>query len=113
MDARTHIIKWRSEKHLTTDDAAKQLDISVRLLEEIEAGGFTHPKIAMRIQNMIGLTEQEVKQLVSPNHVNDVLQHQVSIRNDRFNAGMPRIYTNQEAEYYDYIDQKFGRRQKA
>lgn len=112
-DARATMQSMRAKRGMNAHDAAKALQISPRLLEEIEAGGFTHPKIAQRIQKMFGLTDFETAQLVSPNHVDDVIKHQVSIRNDRFYGGGMKIYNDQEAEYFNYKDYRFGRSQKA
>jgi DNA-binding XRE family transcriptional regulator len=103
----------RAKRGMNVHDTAKALQISPRLLEEIEAGGFTHPKIALRIQEMFGLTDFETTQLVSPHHVDDVIKHQVSIRNDRFYGGGMKIYNDQETEYFNYKDHRFGRSQKA
>lgn len=112
-DARATIRARRFELGMTVDGAAKALQISARLLEEIEAGGFTHPKIALRIQKMFGLTNYEMNQLVSPNHVNDALNHQNNLRSERFYGGSIKIYSNRDTEYVDYKDRKFGRSQKA
>lgn len=112
-DARAIIRAGRLERGMTVDGAAKALQISPRLLEEIEAGGFTHPKIALRIQEMFGLTEFETKQLVSPNHVDDVIKHMASLKSERFYGGNVKIYSDREAEYASYKDRKFGRSQKA
>ena len=109
-DVRAMIQSLRTKRGMTVHDAAKELQISPRLLEEIEAGGFTHPKIALRIQKMFGLTDYETQQLVSPNHVDDVIKHQASLRNDDFTR---KRYTERETEYFSYKDRKFGRRQKA
>ena len=105
-DARATLRLRLYERSMTVDGAAKSLQISPRLLEEILAGGYTHPKIALRIQKMFGLTEYEVKQLVSPNHVDDVLKHQVSLRSDDFTK---KRYTERESEYFSYKDQKYGK----
>lgn len=105
-DARATMRSLRTKRGMNVHDTAKALQISPRLLEEIEAGGFTHPKIALRIQKMFGLTEFEVKQLVSPNHVDDVLKHQVSLRSDDFTK---KRYTERESEYFSYKDQKYGK----
>lgn len=99
-DARSTIIKWRTDRQIATDVLAKHLSISARLLDEIEAGGFTHPKIALRIQKMIGLTDGETQQLVSPNHVDDVIRHQIDLRSDNFQK---KRFTDQEIEYNNYI----------
>jgi hypothetical protein len=104
----------RFKRGMNVHDAAKALQISPRLLEEIEAGGFTHPKIAGRIQKMFGLTDYETGQLVSPHHVGDVIKHQESIRNDNFYTGKNiRVYSDKEMEYFSYKDHRFGRSQKA
>lgn len=105
-DARTTMRARRVERGMTVDGAAKALQISQRLYDEIEAGGFTHPKIALRIQEMFGLTDFEVQQLVSPNHVDDVLKHQINLRSDDFTK---KRYTERETEYFSYKDQKFGK----
>lgn len=105
-DARATLRLRLYERSMTVYGAAKSLQISSRLLEEILAGGYTHPKIALRIQKMFGLTEYEVKQLVSPNHVDDVLKHQVSLRSDDFTK---KRYTERESEYFSYKDQKYGK----
>jgi hypothetical protein len=102
-DARSTIIKWRTDRQIATDVLAKHLSISARLLDEIEAGGFTHPKIALRIQKTVGLTDSETQQLVSPNHVDDVIRHQINLRNDSFQSGGKRRFTDQEIEYNNYI----------
>lgn len=109
-DARATMQSLRVKRGMMVHDAAKALQISPRLLEEIEAGGFTHPKIAERIQKMFGLTDYEAQQLVSPNHVDDAIKHQASLRNDDFAR---KRYTERETEYFSYRDSKFGRRQKA
>ena len=106
-DARATLRLRLYERGMTIDEAAKSLQISPRLLEEIMAGGYTHPKIALRIQKMFGLTEYEVKQLVSPNHVDDILKHQNNLRNSYLTA---KKYTDRESEYFSYKDQKFGKR---
>ena len=108
-DARATIRVRRFERGMSVDGAAKALQISPRLLEEIEAGGYTHPKIALRIQEMFGLTEFEVQQIVSPNHVDDVLKHQVNLRNADFTV---KKYTERESEYFSYKDQKYGKRRQ-
>ena len=105
-DARAVIRGRRFERGMTIDDTAKVLQISPRLLEEIEAGGFTHPKIALRIKSMFGLTDFEVLQLVSPHHVDDVLKHQINLRSDDFTK---KRYTERESEYFSYKDQKYGK----
>lgn len=112
-DARAMMRGYMSERGMVVDDAARSLQISVRLLEEILAGGYTHPKIAQRIQKTFGLTDYEVRQLVSPNHVDDVIGHQVGLRNDKFYGGSIKIYSERDAEYASYKDKKFGRSQKA
>ena len=109
-DARATLRLMMYERSMTVDGAAKSLQISPRLLEEIEAGGFTHPKIAKRIQEMFGLTDYETQQLVSPHHVDDIIKHQISIRSDDFSR---KRYSDREMEYISYKDQKFGRSQKA
>lgn len=108
-NARATIRARRFERGMTVDGAAKALQISARLLEEIEAGGFTHPKIAIRMRDMFGLTDFEVQQLVSPHHVNDVLKHQISLRSDDFTK---KKYTDSEQEYFSYKDQRFGKRRQ-
>lgn len=112
-DARVTMRSLRTKRGMNVHDTAKALQISPRLLEEIEAGGFTHPKIAEHIQKMFGLTEYEAKQLISPNHVGDAIKHQESIRSDRFYGGGMKIYTDQESEFFGYKDYRFGRSQKA
>lgn len=111
-DARATLRLRMYERSMTVDEAAKTLQISPRLLEEILAGGYTHPKIALHIQKMLGLTDYEVMQLVSPHHVNDVLKHQISLRNDKFNGGNIKKYTERETEYFSYKDQRFGKRRQ-
>jgi len=105
-DARATLRLRLYERSMTVDGAAKALQISPRLLEEILAGGYTHPKIALRIQKMFCLTEYEVKQLVSPNHVDDVLKHQTGLRSDDFTK---KRYTERETEYFSYKDHKYGK----
>lgn len=105
-DARATLRLRLYERSMTVDGAAKSLQISPRLLEEILAGGYTHPKIAIRMQNMFGLTDYEVGQLVSPNHVDDVLKHQIGLRSDDFTK---KRYTERETEYFSYKDQKYGK----
>ena len=109
-DARVVIRSRRMERVMTVEGTAKALQISPRLLEEIEAGGYTHPKIAERIQKMFGLTDYETQQLVSPHHVDDIIKHQINIRSDDFSR---KRYTQREMEYFSYKDKKFGRSQKA
>ena len=112
-DARATMRSMRAKRGMNVHDTSKALQISPRLLEEIEAGGFTHPKIAERIQKMFGLTDYETGQLVSPHHVGDVIKHQESIRSDNFYGGRMKIYTDQESEFFNYKDYRFGRSQKA
>ena len=109
-DARATMQSMRAKRGMNVHDAAKALQISPRLLEEIEAGGFTHPKIAERIQKMFGLTDYETQQLVSPHHVDNAIKHQDSLRIDDLTR---KRYTQREMEYFSYKDRKFGRRQKA
>ena len=109
-DARAVIRVRRFERRMTVDGTAKTLQISPRLLEEIESGGFTHPKIAKRIQEMFGLTDYEANQLISPNHVDNILEHQNNLRSDDFTKNR---YTEREKVYHDYKDYRFARRQKA
>lgn len=109
-DARATMQSLRAKRGMTVHDAAKALQISPRLLEEIEAGGFTHPKIAERIQKMFGLTDYEAQQLISPHHIDDIIKHQINVRSDDFSR---KRYTQRETEYFSYKDRKFGRRQKA
>ena len=111
-DARATMRSLRSKRGMNVHDAAKALQISPKLLEEIEAGGFTHPKIAERIQKMFGLTDYETQQLVSPHHVDDVIKHQIGLRNDKFYGPGGKRYTDREMEYFSYKDQKFGRSNK-
>ena len=106
MDAREYIIKWRTEKKLSTDEVAKSLSISARLLEDVEGGGFTHPKIVVRMKEFFGLTDDEASQLVSPNHVDDVLKHQISLRNDNFYNISRKTLSKSDREYRDYMVKK-------
>lgn len=103
MDAREYITKWRTARKLTTDEVAKSLSISARLLEEVEGGGFTHPKIAVRMKEFFGLTDDETSQLVSPNHVDDVLKHLHNLRKEMAYYGTQKTKSRSDREYRDYM----------
>lgn len=100
-DARATIQSLRVKRGMTVHDAAKALQISPRLLEEIEAGGFTHPKIAERIQKMFGLTDYETQQLISPKHE--------PIKRPKWNEGRQVSHKADDAsnEYWNYKSQCF------
>ena len=106
-DVRAYIRAWVVCNHTTFGELAKKLDISERLLDEIVSGGYTHPEIARRVQSFFRLTDNQISQIISPNHVGDVIKHQRNLRMDDFTK---KKYTEKEREYYNYKDQRFGRR---
>lgn len=54
-------------KEMDQEKLAHDLDVSSRLIEIVENGGYTTPKIVNRIQDLLNLTDEEAKQLISPN----------------------------------------------
>ena len=104
-DARATLRLRMYERSMTVDGAAKALQISPRLLEEIMDGGYTHPKIALRIQKMFGLTEYEVKQLVSPNR-NDAQNGESDSWHGMHRHCLPKA-DEANNEYWNYKSHKY------
>lgn len=104
-NARAVIRARRFERGMTVDGTAKALQISPRLLEEIEAGGFTHPKIAKRIQEMFGLTDFETQQLISPNHDKTQSESTYSWHGEHSHC-LPKA-DDSNNEYWNYKSQKY------
>ena len=88
---------------------ASMCDTGKAVLEDVIAGGFTHPNIAKKIQNGVNLTDEEAAQLVSP--------VRVAIEKDEFSKGWGRMSFGkrrpdaQSCEYYNYKRHKYDRRQ--
>ena len=68
MTAREKMVAWRTERRLDLEPVAKALDISPGLLDMIETGDVTHPKVAKRIQELMKLTDAETEELVPEIH---------------------------------------------
>jgi len=68
MSAREKMIAWREEHQTTFTAIAKKVKISEALLDLVENGHVTHPKIARRIQKFFKLTDEEYEELIPENH---------------------------------------------
>lgn len=66
--ARQKIIDFRNNMMITQQEMADKLNISELLLDMIESGHVTHPKIAKRIQKLVKLTDKEMYELVPKIH---------------------------------------------
>jgi len=99
--ARSAMRDHMNECGMTIEGAAKALQISARLLEDILDGAVTHPKIVARIQEMFCLTEHEAGELISPDHAPVVHQKWRNGHYDMFRADKK---TN---EYWNYKNQKY------
>lgn len=57
------LVQKRTSMELTKDQLAKKCHISWELLDILEHGGVTHPKIVKRIQTVYSLTDEEADEL--------------------------------------------------
>ena len=110
-DARTFMVQWRKANGKSVQELARLLEIGQNLLERIETGGYTHPKIAERIGKLYGLSEEEVKQLVNPNSVQPLVKDGKRPWNV---FGWAKNRDDQKYhEYNMYKDQRYRRCDKA
>lgn len=61
---RTKIKEYREKRWFTREQFGKQVGISKYLVGMIEEGDVTHPKIAQRIAEVVGLTDLETEFLM-------------------------------------------------
>lgn len=61
------IANARKESGLTQDEIGALFEVSAALMDILEEGGVTHPKIAKKIGGRFGLTELDVESIIPPN----------------------------------------------
>ena len=111
-DARRCIAEWRDTHNVSEHEMALQLDISDALLGIIENGGYTHPLIAQRIGELVGLKEAEIGQMISPSHEPPKDDSEYHWKSKRLPVGA-LISDMEELQYMGYTDEKLKRRCKA
>lgn len=68
MDVREKMIAWRKKRNLPLDVMSKNCGVSVEILNLVEQGGITHPKLVNKIRKVYKLTEREAEELMPENY---------------------------------------------
>lgn len=68
MNVREKMKAWRKERDLSLDIIAKNCGVSVEILNLVEQGGITHPKLVKKIQKVYNLSEREAEELMPENY---------------------------------------------
>lgn len=68
MTAREKMKKLRNDRNISLKRMSEWTDVSVGLLNSVENGAVTHPKIVERIRAGYCLTEEEAEELLPKNH---------------------------------------------
>lgn len=68
MAAREKMLEYRVNTGVSVRRIARRLGISVGLLDMVENGDVTHPNIALRMQKLYGLTDEETEELMPENY---------------------------------------------
>lgn len=69
MTTREKMINYRKENGLSYKVLSAKSGVSGYLLEMVENGHVTHPSIAEKIMKAYKLTQEDIKELIPPNHI--------------------------------------------
>ena len=88
MTTREKMVDYRKKRGMTIKQMHRKCGVSEHLLENIEEGYVTHPKIAEIIGKAYELTEKEIEDLVPENH------RKSSDKYEPDKYVIPEVYTN-------------------
>lgn len=68
MTIQEKMIEYRTTHNINIEDIAKNCHVSLKLLNILESGGVTHPKLAKVIGKAYGLDDLEIEELMPINY---------------------------------------------